>query len=253
MDLAAWDRPSTDVTRLRRLALGYVTGAAVMGGTLTFVGMTAAGAYGLDEDEVVDAALVTTPEEDPKLEVEAAPEPEKVEARPRPKVAPLVAPTAIDDKLVEKTPVKSDNPFASDDPYAEIGADADGALPAAAAKPAELPKVIEKPRVVVAAPKKAEGPVRLTEDMTPPKALVKTTPIYPAEAKAAGIEGTVVVKFTVTETGEVTGVTVLRGPPELRASCEAAVKTWKFSPALDKDGRPVAVPKLVSFPFRIKT
>jgi TonB family protein len=100
--------------------------------------------------------------------------------------------------------------------------------------------------------KAKDEPIRVTEDVTPPKAISMQAPSYPAEAKAAGIEGIVVIQYVVTETGEVKDVEAERGPPELVDVCIAAVKSWRFSPAI-KDGEPVAVHRMARFPFRIKT
>jgi periplasmic protein TonB len=250
MDLGAWQKKGTDVVRLRRLAAGWVTGSAVMGGTLTLVALTAAKAYGLTEDTVVEAAIVDKLEEEAHVEVQ--PEPEKEAPKPKKAATPaLVEPVKVDDKLVEKQPVHSDNPYAGEDPYALM--ESAGAATVEPEKPkiAEAPKIIEKPKAVI--PQKSNEPVRLTEDDTPPRAIVQTSPQYPAEAKAAGIEGTVIVDYVVTEKGEVTEVKPVKGPPELFAACVTAVKSWKFMPALTKDGKAIAAHRRARFPFRIKT
>lgn len=251
MDLGAWQKRSTDVTRLRRLAAGWVTGTAVMGGTLSFVAMTAAKAYGLTEDTVVEAAIVDKMEEE--AHVEAQPEPEKEAPKPKKTMAPaLVEPVKVDDKLVEKQPVHSDNPYGGDDPYELLGNAGGAVTEPEKPKIAEAPKIIEKAKAIV--PQKASNePVRLTEDDTPPRAIVQTSPTYPAEAKAAGIEGTVIVDYVVTEKGEVTNVKAVKGPPELFEVCVVAVKSWKFMPALTKDGKAIAATRRARFPFRIKT
>ena len=77
-------------------------------------------------------------------------------------------------------------------------------------------------------------------------------PSYPSAAKSAGIEGTVIVAYVVTESGAVSSVKAVRGPAELRGVCEAAVRGWKFKPAM-LDGRPVSVRRIARFPFHIKT
>jgi TonB family protein len=77
---------------------------------------------------------------------------------------------------------------------------------------------------------------------------------YPAAAKAAGIEGTVVVSFVINEQGLPTQVKAQRGPPELRPACEARVKATKYSPATDKEsGKSVAVFHHKRCVYRIKT
>jgi protein TonB len=87
--------------------------------------------------------------------------------------------------------------------------------------------------------------------MTPPQAISTPQPAYPADARTQGITATVVVKFVVTETGEVTNVTVVRGHPMFDAAVLAAVRTWRYKPALAA-GRPVPVTKSVRIPFTIK-
>ena len=106
--------------------------------------------------------------------------------------------------------------------------------------PPVLPKVIK--------------PVPVSEGMTPPEAIVKLVkPEYPADAKAAGLEGTVVVRYVVNEQGEVTDVRAMKGPTELYAVCVAAVKAMRFKPALDADGKPVMVVRYMKFPFKLRT
>ena len=251
MDLGAWEKHKLDKVRVQRLAAGYVLGAGLLAGVLAAVAMTAAKAYGFTEDTVVEAALVTNAKEEPPV-VEVKEERPERRAQKAKTLTPLVEPTKIANKLVEKEPAaRSDNPFATEDPYALLAAAAQ-AQPAEEERPKvqEAPKVVEKPRVAVQ--KAKEEPTRVTEDVTPPKALAMQAPSYPAEAKAAGIEGIVVVQYTVTETGEVEEVEAVRGPPELTAVCVAAVQSWRFSPAM-KDGEPVSVRRMARFPFRIKT
>ena len=95
--------------------------------------------------------------------------------------------------------------------------------------------------------------MRLTEDMTPPRALSTPQPGYPEALRKQGIEGTVIVRFIITAAGTTRNVRAVRGPSELRAACVAAVKRWRFKPALDAQGNAVAIPKTMRFPFRIKT
>ena len=78
------------------------------------------------------------------------------------------------------------------------------------------------------------------------------TPPYPESARNAGVEGTVVIKYVVTETGAVTSVQALKGPPELASVCIATVSSWRFKPAI-ANGAPVSVVRQARFPFRIRT
>lgn len=73
--------------------------------------------------------------------------------------------------------------------------------------------------------------------------LVKVQPVYPRRALARGIEGYVIVEFTVTRTGSVRDVRVVESnPPGVfdRAAVEAARK-FRYKPRV-VDGQPIDVP-----------
>ncbi|MGV6850693.1 MAG: TonB family protein, partial [bacterium] len=74
--------------------------------------------------------------------------------------------------------------------------------------------------------------------------IVKVAPMYPSRAATRGIEGWVVVQYTVTTTGTVKDVVVLESQPASkifhRASIEAA-KKFKYKPRV-QDGKAVEVP-----------
>lgn len=72
--------------------------------------------------------------------------------------------------------------------------------------------------------------------------IVKVAPIYPARALTRGIEGYVIVEFTVTRTGTVKDVTVVESTNSIfeRAAVDAAYK-FKYKPRVI-DGEPVEVP-----------
>jgi periplasmic protein TonB len=92
----------------------------------------------------------------------------------------------------------------------------------------------------------------LPEDGTPPSPISKPSPPYPDSLKSEGVEGTVVVRFVVTESGDVSGVSIVRGHPRLDPIVMETVKTWKFKPAM-VDGRAVATYQVARFNFKIKT
>jgi TonB family protein len=55
-------------------------------------------------------------------------------------------------------------------------------------------------------------------------------PVYPPEAKAKGIQGSVNLDITVNTKGEVTNVEVLSGPELLREASVEAVRQWRYQP-----------------------
>ena len=78
------------------------------------------------------------------------------------------------------------------------------------------------------------------------------SPEFPAEAKAAGQQGMVILKIVVTQDGRVGAVKVMRGEEPFVAAALAAVKTWRFDPAL-VDGQPTPVFRILKIPFRIRS
>lgn len=73
--------------------------------------------------------------------------------------------------------------------------------------------------------------------------IVKVQPIYPRRAQSRGIEGYVIVEFTVTKTGTTKDIRVVESqPPGIfdKASLAAAAK-FKYKPRV-VDGQPIEVP-----------
>ena len=72
-------------------------------------------------------------------------------------------------------------------------------------------------------------------------------PVYPAGAKAAGIEGEVVVRYDITAQGEVDNARVERSEPSgvFDQAALAAVRSWHYNPQL-RDGEPQAVQNVLS-------
>jgi TonB family protein len=61
------------------------------------------------------------------------------------------------------------------------------------------------------------------------RARVLKKPVYPAEARNAGLVGTVVVRVIVSPDGEVVSARAVAGPEGLRAAAIKAVQSWEFS------------------------
>jgi protein TonB len=73
-------------------------------------------------------------------------------------------------------------------------------------------------------------------------------PVYPAEARREEIQGTVVVRITIDQQGNVISARPKSGPEALRqASLDAAYKA-RFEPAM-KDGKPVQVEAALAYNF----
>ena len=80
------------------------------------------------------------------------------------------------------------------------------------------------------------GPIaeeRCAEEPSKPEPVFKTEIEYTASARAEGIEGKLKLKITVGDDGSVVRVEVLASvSPELDAAAVAAVKQWRFRPAM---------------------
>jgi len=76
--------------------------------------------------------------------------------------------------------------------------------------------------------------------------------VYPAIAKAAQVQGTVVVLATIDTTGAVASIKVLSGPPMLQQAAVECVKQWDYRP-FEKDGVRVPASGRVSLIFSLGT
>lgn len=86
----------------------------------------------------------------------------------------------------------------------------------------------------------------------PNKALFLPKPLYPDEARLAGVEGVVRVKVKISQQGSVTNVTTLSGDPLLKSYAEDAASRSKFRPLSDSTGRPLATEGTLSYSFEIR-
>ena len=62
------------------------------------------------------------------------------------------------------------------------------------------------------------------------KLIHKVQPAYPHEARAAGIQGTVVMCALIGEDGRIKSPTPISGPQQLIPAAIDAVKKWRYSP-----------------------
>jgi protein TonB len=100
--------------------------------------------------------------------------------------------------------------------------------------------------VKAAAPKK----IAVSAGVIAGNKLGGSTPQYPAIAKAARIQGTVVLQATISKTGTIENLRVLSGPPMLQQAALEAVKSWRYKPYL-LNGDPVEVETQVNVIFTL--
>ncbi|HEY0782467.1 MAG TPA: energy transducer TonB [Thermoanaerobaculia bacterium] len=98
----------------------------------------------------------------------------------------------------------------------------------------------------------ASTPLRVGGDVTRPEKLSGATPTYTDEARAARLQGVVILEAVIDENGNVTDARVLKGlPMGLDDQALTAVRTWNFKPAT-LAGRPVKVYYVLTVNFRVE-
>jgi protein TonB len=80
--------------------------------------------------------------------------------------------------------------------------------------------------------------------------LKKTAPVYPPIAKAARVEGMVVLQATISASGTIENLRVVSGHPMLQQAALDAVRYWRYRPYL-LNGQPVEVDTTVNVVFSL--
>ncbi len=111
------------------------------------------------------------------------------------------------------------------------------------------------PAGVAAAPpepaSRSSGPLRVGGDIRPPERVTYIAPIYPDIARAARVEGRVVLEATIDEWGVVKNVTVRESVPLLDRAAIAAVSKWRYAPTR-LNGQPIAIVMMVTVTFQLR-
>lgn len=102
----------------------------------------------------------------------------------------------------------------------------------------------------VAAQETPDKTVRVSAGVMAGMVISKQMPVYPADAKAAGIQGAVVLSATITKMGTVENLQVLSGPEKLRDAATSAVSNWRYKP-YQLNGQPVAVSTVITVNFSL--
>jgi protein TonB len=93
--------------------------------------------------------------------------------------------------------------------------------------------------------------VRVGGSIKQPTLLHRVDPVYPDVARAAQIEGTVILEAIVDEVGQVVDLRVLRSQSVLDKAALEAVRQWRYAPVL-LNGRPVPFVLTVVVTFRLE-
>ncbi len=95
-----------------------------------------------------------------------------------------------------------------------------------------------------------QGPVRLSSTIVAGMGLYRPTPPYPAIAKAAGVQGTVVLQAMISKSGTIENLRVVSGPSMLQLAAMDTVKSWRYRPYL-LNNLPVEVETNVNVVFTL--
>jgi serine/threonine-protein kinase len=160
--------------------------------------------------------------------------------------APLPAPSAVSPSPGETAEAPSEPEEAAPTPEPQPSAtprvrDAEPARPAKPPEPEPTPEPVTEGQLVEMGP-----------DVTPPRRIEGFPPSYPYTARRRRLEGSVTVSMIVTETGEVTELTVTESAgTALDKAVLEAIRDWRFEPAR-KDGVKVKVPWSIRHTFRVR-
>jgi protein TonB len=121
-----------------------------------------------------------------------------------------------------------------------------------------VPGIVDGPdnlEVVLAPPPKPvptpqAGPVRVGGTIRQPVKTGGADPVYPAIAKAAGLQGIVIIEATIGADGRVANARILRSIALLDQAALDAVRTWEYTPTL-LNGVPVPVIMTVTVTFTL--
>jgi protein TonB len=191
--------------------------------------------------QVVEPPPPAPPPEPPK-EPEPTPEPPKVvphEApHPRAVKAPALAPVAKDAPPPDHPAVQTDS---TDEPVFGVSMSSTSTQGTGPAMPVGNTTAPSAPVGPGSAAKPVAQPIAAFEATKMPVPKGQCFGKYTDEARAAGIEGTVVLDVVVGEDGRVVDVKVMEGLPKgLTEAAVAALRGCRFTPG-EKDGKPVPV------------
>jgi protein TonB len=96
----------------------------------------------------------------------------------------------------------------------------------------------------------AQRRIKVGGSVRPPTKIVDAKPIYPEEAKAARIQGVVILDIIIGEDGSVEDASVVRSIPELDQAAIDAVLRWRYASTL-LNGEPVEVEMAVTISFTL--
>jgi protein TonB len=93
--------------------------------------------------------------------------------------------------------------------------------------------------------------VKVGGDVKQPRKILDVKPVYPEDARAAKVEGVVIIETVIDRDGKVQDARILRSVPMLDQAAIDAVRQWQFEP-LVIDGRPRPAIMTVTVNFKLQ-
>jgi protein TonB len=180
-------------------------------------------------------AAVAVPAPPPLVRQAQTPSPSLAAAAHR-DAAPTAAPTQINPEISSSAPPVPDVPVGDVSGSADLGAIVDGVG-------RFVPPPPPAPRV--------SAPVRVSELVQPPRKIFDVRPAYPAIARQARVEGTVIVEAILDRTGRIDRMRVVQSVPLLDPAALDAVKQWRYTPTV-LNGQPVQVLMTITIRFTLQ-
>jgi TonB family protein len=113
-------------------------------------------------------------------------------------------------------------------------------------------QVFELNAPVAPVPEWHDGAVRVEGLIRPPRLLTRVPPVYPPDAKAAGVSGVVLLEARVETDGHIRHTRMLRSIPQLDAAAIEAVEKWEFAPAVDPSGELIPAITVITISFTLQ-
>jgi TonB family protein len=94
-------------------------------------------------------------------------------------------------------------------------------------------------------------PLRVGGQVSVPLKIRHVNPVYPPDARAAGVQGVVIIEAVIDTSGQVAATRVLRSIPGLDEAATLAVEQWRYSPT-PINGVPSAMLMTVTVNFKLE-
>lgn len=111
-------------------------------------------------------------------------------------------------------------------------------------------KINRDPEIFLALSTAPPARIRVSDDAALKSFDHKTAPIYPDEARANHVQGTVVLYFVIGTDGSIKEIEAISGDPALVKAASVAVQQWKYKPTL-LNAKPVEVDAIAKLDFHL--